>query len=70
MELGASDLTGYGDDDLHHAVYGVDLTFRNVPLRESNQGAGSCRGNTLKKVSYNGIYNTNQMVGTVPFSTV
>jgi hypothetical protein len=37
LELGGSFLAGMGDDDLHHAVYGADLTLRNVPLRQSNE---------------------------------
>ncbi len=58
LELGGSDLTGYGDDGLHHAVYGGDLTIRNVPLRESNQHGWILQGEYLKKVSYGtGIYN-------------
>ncbi len=58
MELGASDLTGMGDDSLHHAVYGADLTFRNVPLRQSNQHGWILQGEFIKKVSYNdGVYN-------------
>jgi hypothetical protein len=52
MELGASDLTGMGDDGLHHAVYGGDLTFRNVPLRQSNQQGWILQGEYLNKVSY------------------
>lgn len=54
MELGASALTGMGDDGRHHAVYGADLTFRNVPLRQSNQRGWILEGEYLKKVSYNG----------------
>ncbi len=58
MELGASDLTGMGADDLHHAVYGVDLTLRNVPLRQSNQRGWILQGEFMKKVSYNdSVYN-------------
>ncbi len=58
MELGASDLTGMGVDGLHHAVYGADLTFRNVPLRRSNQNGWILQGEYLKKVSYDdGTYN-------------
>ncbi len=70
MELGASDLTGYGDDDLHHAVYGVDLTFRNVPLRESNQRGWILQGEYLKKVSYNDIvynYESNGWYGSFQY---
>ncbi|HEY5038858.1 MAG TPA: hypothetical protein VIJ93_07290, partial [bacterium] len=58
MELGGSALTGMGDDGLHHASYGVDLTFRNVPLRQSNQRGWILQGEYLKKVSYNdSVYN-------------
>lgn len=58
MELGASDLTGMGNDGLHHAVYGADLTFRNVPLRQSNQRGWILQGEYIKKVSYNdSVYN-------------
>ncbi len=58
MELGASDLTGMGDDGLHHAVYGADLTFRNVPLRRSNERGWILQGEYIKKVSYNdSVYN-------------
>lgn len=53
MELGGSDLTGMGDDGLHHAVYGVDLTFRNIPLRQSNQRGWILQGEYIRKVSYN-----------------
>lgn len=58
LELGGSALTGMGDDGLHHAVYGGDLTVRNVPLVRSNQGGWILQGEYLKKVSYNGgVYN-------------
>jgi hypothetical protein len=58
MELGASDLTGMGDDSLHHAVYGADFTLRNVPLRQSNQRGWILQGEYIKKVSYNdAVYN-------------
>ncbi len=58
MEWGMSDLTGMGDDGLHHAVYGADLTFRNIPLRQSNQRGWILQGEYIKKVSYNdGAYN-------------
>ena len=58
MELGGSDLSGMGDDGLHHAVYGLDLTFRNVPLRQSNQRGWILQGEYIKKVSYNDpVYN-------------
>jgi len=58
MELGASDLTGMGDDGLHHAVYGADFTLRNVPLRRSNQAGWILQSEYIKKVSYaDGTYN-------------
>jgi hypothetical protein len=58
LELGASDLTGMGDDGLHHAVYGADFTLRNVPLRKSNQAGWILQSEYLKKVSYTtGVYN-------------
>jgi len=53
MELGGSDLTGYGYDGVHHAVYGGDITIRNVPLRQSNQHGWILQGEYIKKVSYN-----------------
>ncbi len=52
MELGGSALTGMGDDGLHHAVYGADLTFRNVPLQQSNQRGWILQGEYIKKVSF------------------
>ena len=71
MELGGSDLTGMGDDGLHHAVYGADLTFRNVPLRQSNQRGWILQGEYLEKVSYNGsVYNHgDRTAGTPPSNT-
>src|SRR5579859_3749571 len=50
LELGGSALTGMGGDGLHHAVYGGDLTIRNVPLIRSNQGGWILQGEYLKKV--------------------
>ena len=58
MELGGSDLTGMGDDGRHHSVFGADLTFRNVPLRQSNQRGWILQGEYIRKVSDVGdIYN-------------
>ena len=37
MELGVSGLTGKGSDEHQRTVYGADLTFRNVPARQSNR---------------------------------
>ncbi len=55
LELGGSALTGMGDDSLHHAVYGGDLTIRNVPLVRSNQGGWILQGEYIKKVSYSDV---------------
>jgi hypothetical protein len=54
MELGASALQGRGTDDARHAVYGADLTFRNVPARNSNRGGWILMGEYLQKGSYPG----------------
>jgi len=37
LEVGQSILQGRGSDDLLHAAYGADVTFRNVPARNSNR---------------------------------
>ena len=58
LELGASSLIGMGDDGWHHAVYGGDLTIRNVPLAKSNQKGWILQGEYIKKVSFNdSLYN-------------
>ncbi len=58
MELGASALTGMGDDSLHHQVLGADFTVRNVPLNQSNQRGWILQAEYLKKVSFNSaVYN-------------
>ncbi|HET9869500.1 MAG TPA: hypothetical protein VFR02_03245 [bacterium] len=58
LELGGSALSGMGDDGLHHAVYGADLTVRNIPLRQSNQRGWILQGEYLRKVSFaDGTYN-------------
>ncbi len=58
MELGGSTLTGFGSDGMHHSAYGVDLTFRNVPLRQSNSQGWILQGEYIKKVSYaESVYN-------------
>lgn len=53
MELGASSLIGMGDDGFHHAVYGGDLTIRNVPLVRSNQNGWILQCEYIKKVAFN-----------------
>jgi hypothetical protein len=54
MELGASMLEGHGTDANRHAAYGADLTFRNVPLKQSNQRGWILQGEYLEKGSYPG----------------
>ena len=63
LELGGSALTGMGDDGLHHAVYGGDLTIRNVPLVRSNQGGWILQGEYIKKVSYNNSFYNQESAG-------
>jgi hypothetical protein len=63
MELGASSLIGMGDDDLHHAVYGGDLTIRNVPLRQNNQRGWILQGEYIKKVSFGSDVNNQESEG-------
>jgi hypothetical protein len=52
MELGGSLLQGRGSDNYRHTAYGADLTFRNVPLRRSNQRGWILQGEYLEKASY------------------
>jgi hypothetical protein len=52
MELGGSVLEGIGSDGYRHAAYGADLTFRNVPLRQSNQRGWILQGEYIQKGSY------------------
>jgi hypothetical protein len=54
MELGASALTGRGTDGHTRAVYGADLTFRNVPLRQSNQRGWILQSEYIEEGSYPG----------------
>jgi hypothetical protein len=57
MELGESSLMGIGDDGLHHAAFGADLTFRQVPLRQSNQRGWTLGGEYIRRDSFgNGLY--------------
>ncbi|HVZ80417.1 MAG TPA: hypothetical protein VHE12_06380 [bacterium] len=58
MELGESSLMGLGDDGLHHAAFGVDLTFREIPMRQSNQRGWILAGEYIRRDSFgDGIYN-------------
>jgi hypothetical protein len=54
LELGASALQGRGADDARHAVYGADVTFRNVPAKNSNRGGWIVQSEYLQKGSYPG----------------
>jgi hypothetical protein len=54
MEFGASLLQGRGSDEHRHAAYGADLTFRNVPLRRSNQRGWILQGEYLEQGGYSG----------------
>jgi hypothetical protein len=57
MEIGGSLLQGRGSDGYRHAAHGADLTFRNVPLRRSNQRGWILQGEYLERASYpDGIY--------------
>ncbi|MGH7742305.1 MAG: hypothetical protein ACRENS_09815, partial [Candidatus Eiseniibacteriota bacterium] len=49
MELGASALNGRGSDDLMHTAFGADLTFRNVPARNSNRRGWILQGEYLER---------------------
>jgi hypothetical protein len=51
MELGASALSGRGADDAMHSVFGTDLTFRNVPPRNSNRRGWILQSEYLEKGS-------------------
>ena len=52
MEVGASLLRGQGEDGHPHAAYGADLTFRNVPLRNSNRRGWIAQAEYLEKGTY------------------
>jgi hypothetical protein len=49
MELGASALAGKGMDGSTHAACGADLTFRNVPARQSSQRGWILQGEYIEK---------------------
>jgi hypothetical protein len=50
-ELGFSTLQGRGSDGHRHGAYGADLTFRNVPARNSNRRGWILQGEYLQKGS-------------------
>jgi hypothetical protein len=49
LEIGASALQGRGTDDAIHGAYGGDLTFRNVPARNSNRHGWILQGEYIQK---------------------
>ncbi|HET6349947.1 MAG TPA: hypothetical protein VFH88_12775 [Candidatus Krumholzibacteria bacterium] len=51
MEFGVSGLQGRGADGHRHGAIGADLTFRNVPLRRSNQRGWILSGEYLERNS-------------------
>jgi len=68
MELGASLLRGQGEDGHPHAAYGADLTFRNVPLRNSNRRGWIAQAEYLEKGTYvAGKYHREQHGGYASF---
>lgn len=36
LEAGVSGLSGLGTDEYRHSTYGADITFKNIPARQSN----------------------------------
>src|SRR5580765_6237725 len=54
LELGASTLQGRGSDGKQHGAYGGDLTFRNVPAKNSNRRGWILQGEYLQKTSSSG----------------
>jgi hypothetical protein len=51
LELGQSILQGRGTDGFIHAAYGADVTFRNVPARNSNRRGWILQSEYLQKAS-------------------
>jgi len=51
LELGQSILQGHGSDDHVHSAYGADVTFRNVPARNSNRRGWTLQSEYLQKGS-------------------
>ncbi|MEK7474071.1 MAG: hypothetical protein AAB152_00415 [Candidatus Coatesbacteria bacterium] len=54
LEVGGSAIEGLGSDGMHHAVWGADLTVRNVPLRQSNERGWTVQAEFLHKEAYGG----------------
>src|SRR5262249_44776503 len=51
LEVGQSALQGRGADGHHHAAYGADVTFRNVPAQNSNRKGWILMGEYLQRGS-------------------
>lgn len=61
MEVGESILQGRGSDGNRHSAVGADLTFRNVPARNSNRRGWILQGEYIQKgVSSGGAYHRDQ----------
>jgi len=54
LEIGASGLQGRGVDAHVHGAYGGDVTFRNVPARNSNRHGWILQGEYIQKGSSSG----------------
>ena len=54
LELGQSVLQGRGTDGNRHAAYGADVTFRNVPPKNSNGHGWILQGEYIQKGSFAG----------------
>ena len=68
MELGQSALMGRGADGNRHAAYGADVTFRNVPPKNSNRRGWILQGEYLQKgASAGGTYIREQDGGYASF---
>jgi len=49
LEVGVSGLSGKGTDEYRHSTYGADITFRNVPARQSNARGWILTGEYIEK---------------------
>ena len=68
LELGQSILQGHGSDDHVHSAYGADVTFRNVPARNSNRHGWILQSEYLQKGStIDGTYTREQDGGYTSF---
>lgn len=68
MEIGQSVLSGRGADGNPHSAFGADLTFRNVPARNSNRRGWILQGEYLQKGStVDGSYRREQDGGYASF---